>query len=58
MYEYRCRDCGAEYEQLRRMQEADRDLECPECGAKEIDRLISGFATGGSCGSGSSGGFV
>lgn len=55
MYEYRCRECGEKYEQLRRMQDADIDLECPECGATNIERLVSGFAMSGNC---APGGFV
>jgi putative FmdB family regulatory protein len=47
MYEYRCRECGEQYEQLRRMQDADRDLECPHCKAVNIERLVSAFATSG-----------
>lgn len=62
MYEYRCNKCGAVYEKLRRAQDADRDLECPDCGAEDVKRLISGFASwgggGGSCGSSSGGGFT
>jgi putative FmdB family regulatory protein len=47
MYEYRCQVCGRTYEQLRRMSDADRDLECPECQSREVERLVSGFAMGG-----------
>lgn len=49
LYEYRCRRCGKIFEMLRRMQDADRELECPECRSEEIERLLSKFATGG-CG--------
>ncbi len=56
MYEYRCESCGKTYEQLKRISEADRDLECPDCKSQKIIRLISSFAAGG-CGSGSGGGF-
>jgi len=52
MYEYRCPDCGQSYEQLRRMSEADKDLECPNCGSPRPQRQVSKFA----CGSGSGGG--
>lgn len=57
MYEYRCQECGKLYEQLRRMSEADTNLECPQCGGKKVERQISacgftGFASAG----GSSGG--
>ncbi len=57
MYEYRCRRCGAKYEQLRRIADADRDLQCPYCGADEVERLLSAFATAGGCGA-PSGGFT
>ena len=33
MYEYGCSCCGRNYEQLRRMQDADRELVCPACGS-------------------------
>jgi hypothetical protein len=32
---------------LRRMQDADRELECPECRSDAVERLLSTFATGG-----------
>jgi putative FmdB family regulatory protein len=57
MYEYKCEQCGREFEQLRRMADADRDLVCPECSSDHIRRLLSCFATGG-CGTGSSRGFT
>jgi hypothetical protein len=34
---------------LRRMQDADRDLKCPECESEEVERLLSTFAAGGGC---------
>jgi len=46
MYEYRCRGCGKSFEQLRRMSDADRDLECPECRSRSVERQLSTFATG------------
>ena len=57
MYEYRCRKCGKSFEMLRRMQDTDRDLKCPECQSEEIERLLSTFAAGG-CKSSGSGGFT
>ena len=47
MYEYRCQKCGKRFEMLRRMQDADRDLKCPECRSEEVERLLSTFAAGG-----------
>ena len=55
MYEYRCKACGKTYEQLRRMQDADNNLKCPNCEAEDVERLVSAFAAGG-CGSGASSG--
>ena len=47
LYEYRCLKCGKSFEKLRRMQDADSDLECPECRSAEIERMLSSFSTGG-----------
>jgi putative FmdB family regulatory protein len=47
LYEYRCQKCGKRFELLRRMQDADRELECPECRSDAVERLLSTFATGG-----------
>ncbi len=51
MYEYRCEQCGAGFEQLRRMQDADSDVRCPKCESGRVKRLFSAFATSG-CGPG------
>ncbi|MGB9454803.1 MAG: zinc ribbon domain-containing protein [Bryobacteraceae bacterium] len=56
LYEYRCQKCGKTFEMLRRMRDADSDLECPECQSEEVERLLSRFASGG-CTSTGSGGF-
>lgn len=56
LYEYECRKCGARFELLRRMNDADRDVRCPKCQTKDVERLISGFAAG-SC-AGASRGFT
>lgn len=56
LYEYRCRKCGKAFEMLRRLKDADSDLECPKCGSAEVERQFSTFAAGGcSSGSGSRG---
>lgn len=47
LYEYKCQDCGALYEQLRRMSEADKNLECPRCGSRRVQRQVSACAVGG-----------
>ena len=57
LYEYRCPKCGKTLEMLRRMQDADRDLECPECRSAQLERQLSTFATGG-CGTPGAGRFT
>ena len=44
LYEYRCADCGTEFEQRKPMREADSPAECPSCG-KQAARLPSVFAS-------------
>ena len=67
IYEYKCEACGGSYEQIRRMADADHDLECPSCKSQEVNRALSSFATtsgtpdraparsGGGCGMGACG---
>lgn len=52
LYDYLCRQCGATFEKLRRMQDADEDLTCPRCESSNVERMLSTFSSGG-CGSGS-----
>jgi len=64
MYEYRCRECGAKYEELvSSSQTTDSEVQCPECGKYQSEKLMSAFASSGvtsggysssgsSCGSG------
>lgn len=56
MYEYRCQECGRQYEQLRRMSEADTNLVCPQCGSEHVERQLSACAIGGGSSSSSPGG--
>ena len=39
-YEYRCRDCGHEFEQMQKIT-ADPIKDCPECGGEKVQRLVS-----------------
>lgn len=56
IFEYRCRNCRHEFEMLRFAGDDDRDIECPKCGKKKVERLMSVFGgnSAGSCGSCSS----
>lgn len=39
IYEYECRECGHEFEEL--MRYSDPDPACPACGQDEVQKLIS-----------------
>ncbi len=44
IYEYRCRACDKDFEELVRSAEAAASVACPECGSRRIDRKLSVFA--------------
>jgi putative FmdB family regulatory protein len=49
MYEYRCADCGREFEELVSMNER-KNPPCPSCGSSKTEKklsVISGFSPGG-----------
>ena len=54
IYEYICLDCKKEYEMLRSFNEADRPMECEQCGGENVKRKLSVFyaQSGGSTVSG------
>ncbi len=56
LYLYRCRRCGHNFELLRRIGDADSHLECPECGTKEPQKVITPFY-GNGAGGGKGGAF-
>jgi putative FmdB family regulatory protein len=51
IFEYRCRKCGSEFEEIESYADRDRPHECPCCGAKNSERKLSVFVCGGSGGS-------
>ncbi|MGQ9918520.1 MAG: FmdB family zinc ribbon protein [Bryobacteraceae bacterium] len=57
VYEYRCGQCGREFEIRASMAEYSQGLEavCPSCGSKDVERLISVAAILGRGGNGSGG---
>jgi putative FmdB family regulatory protein len=57
LYEYHCRSCGNTFAMLRRMKDAESDLECPSRHSDRVERLLSMFAAGG-CGTSGSRGFT
>ena len=45
LYEYHCRSCRARVELLVTVSTDTRSLECPQCGARELEKQFSTFAT-------------
>ncbi|MBI4317953.1 MAG: zinc ribbon domain-containing protein [Chloroflexi bacterium] len=45
LYEYRCSACAHKFELLRGFSSADNAAPCPCCGALEVRRLVSTFAS-------------
>ena len=50
LYEFACKNCGEKFELLVPASERNEPQECPACGKKASDRLMSSFATGKSVG--------
>ena len=46
IYSYHCEQCQTEFTELRRCSEMDAPIDCPECGNRESQRKLSGFAVG------------
>jgi putative FmdB family regulatory protein len=47
LFGYKCNNCGKVFEILVLGGTAE-EVSCPECGAEDVTKLISSFATGGS----------
>jgi putative FmdB family regulatory protein len=43
-YEYQCRGCEKEFQRLVMKREDEEDLFCPDCGSRNLKRLISRVA--------------
>jgi putative FmdB family regulatory protein len=60
LYEYRCKDCGEEFEKQLRFAEADALPVCPKCSSartqKKLSRVMSFVASGAAGGASSSAG--
>jgi putative FmdB family regulatory protein len=44
IYEYRCADCGNQFEKLIRRSEDAETLTCPSCGQAHLNQQLSTFA--------------
>ena len=47
IYEYRCPHCGETFDKLVPMGTDPKELVCPCCGQKGVDKKVSLFGTGG-----------
>ena len=43
IYEYRCKKCNNSFEKLVFAGE-EEDVKCPECGNKDVEKVISAFS--------------
>ena len=43
IYEYRCSECGEEFEKLLRSMSAAQEICCPRCGSRRVKKGISLF---------------
>ncbi len=54
LYEYRCIECGEEFEKMVRFSEADRLPACPKCASPQTQKRVSKVVSFGASASGSS----
>ncbi|MBI3391952.1 MAG: zinc ribbon domain-containing protein [Nitrospirae bacterium] len=47
IYEYRCKSCQYSFEALVRAWSDSEETDCPICGSKETERLLSTFSSKG-----------
>jgi len=45
LYEYSCGSCGHRFEVLQSFDSTNDGVDCPSCGAEDVQRLLSTFAT-------------
>jgi len=43
IYEYICKDCGARFELLRSIKDADNSVQCSVCKSNQTNRAVSVF---------------
>ena len=44
LYEYRCQECGEQFEKLVRFITSTSEIECPKCGGQKVEKRISTFS--------------
>ena len=53
IYQYECESCHEQFDDIRKYDQRDEPAECPECN-EPGQRVLAGFAVGGSSGSAAS----
>lgn len=48
IYEYRCTECGEEFEKFVRSMTAEVEAACPKCGSPQVEKKVSLFGSRGS----------
>jgi len=43
LYEYQCKKCEKRFEALVSFRNSDKPAECPHCGSKDTEKLLSTF---------------
>ena len=43
LYEYKCKDCGHQFDALRSMKDADKTIQCRSCHSEHTNRAMSVF---------------
>jgi putative FmdB family regulatory protein len=44
LYEYKCNECGENFEKMVRLSDTAMPQECPRCGCRDTSKQISQFA--------------
>jgi len=45
IYEYQCKSCGRIFEKIQKISETGDSLQCPYCGGKKAEKVLSGFSS-------------
>jgi putative FmdB family regulatory protein len=45
LYEFQCTECDSAFEELVRASTAVANVQCPQCGSKDVRRKVSTFAS-------------
>ena len=51
IFEYRCKDCGEQFETLVYSSSSNQEIECPKCKSSNTEKQMSSFASSGNNGS-------